>query len=942
MKRLLNFAAGMLLLGLAPAEAALGADAAGKRFSAEDIDFFEKEVRPVLAANCLSCHGTQKQEGGLRLDTREAILRGGDSGPAAVPGNLQESRLVQGIRRIGDLQMPPASALRPNAVTAISKWVELGLPWPDGIDKAVKAGDAWKVHWAFQPVAQVPLPDVTAAGNSRSDSPLDRFVHAKLQEQQLVPSPIAERRVLIRRAYFDLLGFPPTPEEMEAFLGDDSADAWPKLVDRLLASPRYGERWGRHWLDVARYADNKGYVFFEEKSYPWAYTYRDYVIRSLNADKPFDRMILEQLAADQLDLGEDKGALSAMGFLTLGPHYMGNVHDIIDDRIDVITRGLMGLTVTCARCHDHKYDPIPTADYYSLYGVLRSSSEPLVLPEFLPPPTEGEDYPKFQFELAARQAKLDEFVKQKHAEIVGGARTRAAEYLLAADAARKKPAVEDFMLLADPGDLNPAMIVRWQNYLEKTKSAPHHVWLPWHELAELPTEQFSERATAIVARLAKGEAAGGEALVRPVHPLIIKALTEKPHTSLSDVATIYGDLLKQIDAKWQAELLRASQAKEPLPQRLADDAEEELRQELYGDTAAANIPLLFGWGFLTLLPDRAAQGIYQGLLKNVETWLMTAPAAPPRAMVLVDDELYQPRIFLRGNPYRPGDTVPRQFVAVASSNRQPFTHGSGRLEMARAIVDPTNPLTARVLVNRAWAWHFGTGLVRTPSDFGLRSDPPSHPELLDYLATDMVGHGWSLKRLHRQMLLSATWQQSSLESEASLSADPENRLLGRMNRQRLDFEALRDNLIAVADGLSSQIGGPSAQLLDGNFNPRRTLYSSIDRQDLPGLFSVFDFPSPNASSPQRENTTISPQALYLMNGPLMGRVVERLLSRPDVASLKNPAEKVQRLYAVIYQRQPDETERQLASAFLGELPSEARWNQFTQALLLGNEFVFVD
>ena len=920
------------VLVLAPLLGAGWAQAAdpAKGFSPEQLDFFERQVRPLLAANCLSCHGPQKQEGGLRLDTREAVLKGGDEGPAAVAGNAKESRLVQAIRREGDLKMPPASPLRPEVVAVLTRWVELGLPWPEGVP--VKAGDAWKVHWAFQPVTKVAAPVVVGG-----EGPLDKFVIAKLHESKLSLSPAADKRTLIRRAYFDLLGFPPTYEEVAEFEQDQSPDAWSRLIDRLLASPRYGERWGRHWLDVARYADNKGYVFFEEKNYPWAYTYRDYVIRSLNEDRPFDRFIVEQLAADQLDLGDDKRTLTAMGFLTLGPHYMGNVHDILDDRIDVVTRGLMGLTVTCARCHDHKYDPIPTADYYSLYGILRSSREPLVLPEFVPPPTvfDGEDYPKFLFELNRRQQKLDAFVSEKHSAIVNGARTRAAEYLLAADAARKKPAVEDFMILTDPGELNPAMIVRWQNYLEKTKSSPHPVWQPWHVLADIPAEQFSEKAPGAIALLSKGETIS-------VNPLVLKGLTEKPAASLSDVAVVYGELFKKIDANWKEQLKQAGEKNQPPPTHLADNAEEELRQELYAEGCPANIPLLFGWGFLTLLPDRASQGVYQGLLKDVETWLMTAPAAPPRAMVLVEDDPYEPRIFLRGNPYRPGDHVPRQFVAVANKDRKPFTQGSGRLEMAKAIVEPGNPLTARVLVNRAWLWHFGAGLVRTPSDFGLRSDPPSHPELLDYLASDLVSGGWSLKKVHRQMLLSATWQQQSLDRPDGITADPENRLLWKMNRQRLDFEATRDALVAVTGQLGSRIGGKSEDLLGGNFIPRRTMYSFIDRQDLPGIFSVFDFPSPNASSPQRDLTTVSPQALYLMNGPFLKQISERVLARGEIASLPDKPGRIERIYQVLLQHPPDESERKLADDFLGPMPTAVELERLIQALLMSNEFIFVD
>ncbi|HUE73843.1 MAG TPA: DUF1553 domain-containing protein [Pirellulaceae bacterium] len=913
------------------------------------LDFFEKHVRPVLVTHCLECHGEKKQESNLRLDSRSGVLKGGDIGPAAIPGKPAESQLVSAVKRDGDLQMPPVAPLKPEEVAALAKWVELGLPWPE--QSAVnRAEDAWKSHWAFQPVVQPPLPvasDPSLA--SWPKTPVDLFILEKFNVAGLSPSPAAERQMLLRRASFDLTGLPPTFEDVAAFEQDASPDAFERQIDRLLASPRYGERWARYWLDVARYADNKGYVFFEEKNYPWSYTYRDYVVRSLNEDKPYDRFVLEQLAADQLDLGSDQRPLTALGFLTIGAHFMGNVHDIADDRIDAITRGLMGLTVSCARCHDHKYDPIPQADYYSLYGVLRSCVEPLVPPEFVSP-LAHEEYEYFATELAVRNARLEKFVRGKHAALVGGARTRVSEYLLAANTERKKPSTEDFMLLTDPGELNPAMIVRYRIYLEKTEARPHLVWLPWHLLAAIPEAQFSEQAPAAIAAMAKGETAAGEKLPVEVHSLVLKELIDKPPQSLADVAARYGDLFKRIDDAWQQQRSMATS--------LADANEEQLRQELYGEEVPANLPLTFGWGFLSLLPDRASQGEYQKLLKEVEQWLMTGPAAPPRAMVLLEGEKYDPRIFLRGNPNRLGESVPRQFVAIASRERKPFTSDSGRLEMARAVVSADNPLTARVFINRLWLHHFGAGLVRTPSDFGLRSEPPTHPELLDYLASRFVQEGWSVKRMQRWVVCSATYRQASeskvqgpkskvegdggQRSEVGGQKDLDNRLLSRMNRQRLDFESMRDAILSVAGELDGNLGGPPVKLLDGGFHRRRSLYAFLDRQDLPGVLSTFDFPSPNATSPQRDTTTVPPQALYWMNGPFVTEATTRLLGRVEIATAADPQTKITRLYETIFARQPTDDEKQLAAQFLGAAPTEDSWQQLAQALLMTNEFVFVD
>ena len=906
----------------------------GEELSPAEAEFFEKRVRPVLAEKCYSCHGAEKQELGIRLDSRDAVIAGGDAGPIVDIETPGESSLLAAIGYAGDVQMPPDGQLSADEIAALTRWVKIGMPWPRSSTPSVeKNDDAYKQHWAYQPIIDPPLPEVQDADWSRTS--IDRFVLARLEQAGLTPAPEADRKTLIRRATFDLIGLPPTPEEVAAFENDPSPDAYEKLVDRLLASPHYGERWARHWLDVARYADNKGYIFFGDKKYHWAYIYRDYVIRALNDDLPYDRFIVEQLAADQLELGEDKRPLTAMGYLTLGAQFSGNIHDIIDDRIDVVTRGLMGLTVSCARCHNHKFDPISAADYYGLYGVFRSSTEPTIPPTFEAPP-DTEEHRKFAAELAAKQQELDAFVTKKHTALVTSARKRAAEYLMAAHVKRHQPPTEDFMLLVEEGDLNPTMIQRWQSYLTRARKSRDPIWSIWHACAEIPADEFATSAAAIVEQHATDPA--------QAHPAVIEALRAAPPTSMSELAERYSNALNQVDGKWTALLKQAAEAKQPLPVELPVESDETLRLVFYGTQAPPDVPVRTGWGFLTLLPDRPAQAKYKKLLGEVEKHIAETAGAPPRAMVLLDaEEMYTPKVFLRGNPNRPGTDVPRHFPQfLTHQGDQVFQSGSGRLELAQAIVDPANPLTARVLVNRVWLNHFGSALVATPSDFGLRSESPTHPALLDHLAGEFMRDGWSLKRLHRRIMLSAVYRQQSHARDDGVAADPRNRLLWRMNRRRLDFESMRDSLLAVTGELEQTLGGPAVDIVKTPFMPRRTIYAFVDRMDLPELFRAFDFPDPAATSPQRDATTIAPQALYLMNHKFVGEVVTRIAARHDVAEVPDATLRIERLHQILFSRAPTEMELELAVEFLGAEPSQQQWREYIQALLMTNEFLFVD
>lgn len=910
---------GFAALGCAMASVAAGPMAQGPPASPEAIEFFEKQVRPVLAEQCYSCHGEKMQMAGLRLDSRAAVLKGSDAGPVLVPGDPEKSRLIQVVRYDGKVKMPPMGKLPAAAIEQLSAWVKMGAPWPDSPapaadpagEEAIRAARA--SHWSFQPVRRPPVPKVKNKAWVRS--PIDAFVLAKLEARGMTPAPPADRRTLIRRAYYDLIGLPPTAEEVAAFLLDKSPNAYEKVIDRLLASPHYGERWGRYWLDVARYADSKGYVFTEERRYPYAYTYRDWVVRAFNEDLPYDQFILQQLAADHLSQGEDRGALAAMGFLTLGRRFLNNPHDIIDDRIDVVTRGFMGLTVSCARCHDHKFDPIPISDYYSLYGVFASSREPKDLP-LLAPPQRTEAYLAYEKQLKEREEAVERFVAAKREEALAKARGQVADYLMAVHDLRGQAEDRRAFELARDRELSGVILRRWQSLLERAKESHHPIFAPWLAFAAIPEAEFAGRAPEVAAKVAAN--ADEKA---PLNPLVARAFAGEPPASLREVAHRYGALFAEVDREWRelldahtAKLAAANREGEPPPQTLDDLDQEAIRQLLYGMEAPTNVPA----DQLERLFDRAVRNELQALRREVDELKATSPEAPPRAMSLEDaPSPVNPRVFLRGNPNNPGPEVPRQFLRVlAGDQRKPFRQGSGRLELARAIASKQNPLTARVMVNRVWLHHFGAGLVRTPSDFGLRGEPPTHPELLDYLAWRFMADGWSIKKLHRLIMLSSTYRQGSAEHPRYALLDPENRLLWRMNRRRLDFEAMRDSLLFASGQLDRTLGGPAVEITTPPFSGRRTIYGFIDRQNLPGLFRNFDFASPDSHSPQRYVTTVPQQALFLMNSPFVIEQARALVRRLEIAAAGDPAERVRRLYRRVLGRSATEEEVALGVRFV--------------------------
>src|SRR3954470_19500562 len=457
------------------------------------FDFFERRIRPIFVERCYQCHSAQaeKLKGGLLLDTKEGVLKGGDTGPAIVPGNPEKSLLIKAVRYASeDLQMPPKNKkLSDEQIADLEEWVKMGAPDPRTGQAQVSKNSASK-HWAFQPIKNVPLPKVQ---NTRwIQSPVDAFILAKLEEKGVAPNPAADKRTLIRRATFDLLGLPPKPEEVDAFIADKSPEAFDHLIARLLDSPHYGERWARYWLDVARYADSKGYIFEEERRYAFAYTYRDYVIRAFNEDLPFDRFLIEQLAANLLPLGDDKRPLAALGYLTLGRRFLNSQPDIIDDRIDVVSRGMLGLTVSCARCHDHKFDPIPTKDYYSLYGVFASCNEPGNKP-LLGKASMPKEYPAYLEERKKRETELADFRETKRKETLSKLRGQVGDYLLAAHDAGQRAEMD---ALARERKLDPGIARKWKEYLKARKADA--VFSAWFALAELPKTNFEASAKATI------------------------------------------------------------------------------------------------------------------------------------------------------------------------------------------------------------------------------------------------------------------------------------------------------------------------------------------------------------------------------------------------------------------------------------------------------------
>jgi mono/diheme cytochrome c family protein len=877
----------LLLAGLALTGRLAGADAAP---TAAQLEFFEKEVRPILAENCYECHGPKKQKSGLRLDAKAFVLKGGEIGPVVVPGQPEQSRLILAVNHAKrkDVEAMPSEdkKLSPKEIAALTEWVRQGLPWPATGQPEI--ADPRK-HWAFQPVANPPPPAVADQARVRND--VDRFVLAKLEAAGLTYAPEAPKETLIRRAYFALWGLPPTAEETARFVADRDPQAYDKLVDRLLAAPAFGERWGRHWLDVARYADTKGYVFEEERRYAYAYTYRDWVVGAFNRDLPYDRFLKLQLAADALVAGEDTRDLAALGFLTLGRRFLNNQQDIIDDRIDVVMRGTQGLTMGCARCHDHKSDPLPSTDYYSLYAIFNSSEEPKDKP-LLKPFTPTKDSEEFERELATKEAKVVEFRTSRRDGSFSAAKTAAYLGVLRRSLAEAK--FDDAQEAKRLG-LYPPILAGWKKTLKPRLVATDPQFGLWARLAGTPDDAFKTRLAAEL--LAKS--------ANPLDPALAAALAKKTPAKFDELLATYGELLATA---------RGNAAAELKPWRDAIEAAN-------GPTAPTAEALVPSYVVADAQKHRA-------LIREVEAF-KASPKSPPRAMALVDKA--QPVngvVFLRGNAGRPGKNVTRHYLEILAAGGKPtdFKKGSGRLELADAIANAANPLTARVMVNRTWDHVFGQPLVETPSDFGVRTAAPTNPALLDALAARFVAEGWSTKKLIRSLVTSAAFRQSSETQPQGLAKDPENRLLWRMNRRRADFETLRDSILAVSGQLEPKLGGQPFDLVANFGTPRRTLYALIDRQNLPAVFRTFDFANPDYHVARRNQTTTPQQALWMMNHPFARQQADLIAAQLPAAAPDE--QKVGRLYRAILGRDPKPGETKQALAYVTDVrlaPAPAAW-----------------
>ncbi|HEU0124506.1 MAG TPA: PSD1 and planctomycete cytochrome C domain-containing protein [Bryobacteraceae bacterium] len=824
----------------------------------KDAAFFEARIRPLLAKHCYACH-SQTAMAGLRLDSRSAILHGGKSGPAVLPGQPDQSLLVQAVEHThGRLRMPPKGKLEAGELQSLREWVASGAEWPE------EKGGEKKPLWSLRPIRK------PKGGN------VDFFITAKLREEGLTQGPLADKRTLIRRVTFDLTGLPPSPAEVRGFLEDASPDAFAKLVDRLLASPHYGERWARHWLDLARYSDGAQGAR-DDDPYPNAFRYRDWVVQALNDDLPYNEFVRAQIAADQLP---GQKHLAALGFQALG--------ESDNDRVDVTTRAFLGFTVGCAQCHDHKFDPIPTKDYYSLLGVFKSSKvgeHPLVDAGVV------KRYKDAKAALAAKKEELNLFLDAQTKQTTDILASRTADYLMAAWTGKG-------------GDgLDAETLERWKKYLAVTKK-DHPFFRPWfgHE----------------------GQAAAGEmqAAIRAVLAEK-KALDDRNYVKLGGLEGMK-DTGKVIDT-------------------LVDSLPIE-RFYFWRDMASRPYKvedMNFGGGVYYYGPkdvarflDPRSQAYLELLRGEVKSLEAAVPPAYPFLHVLSDNEKpANTKVAIRGDTANLGEEAPRRFLrALCDGDPPAFQQGSGRLELANAIASETNPLTARVIANRLWAWHFGEGLVRSASNFGQLGDRPTHPELLDYLAARLIESRWSLKTLHREILLSHTYQLSSDASAGTaFQKDPDNRLYWRANvRERLDAESLRDAILAVSGTLDPTIGGAAQPLQDTL--TRRTIYGTVSRSQPNRTMALFDFPDANTSSEQRIVTVGPMQRLFFMNSPFVAAQAKALGVRLQKMGIGAA-------YELLYGRPATAMEVKLGEEFVrGE---DARWPQYAQVLLGAAEFTTV-
>jgi mono/diheme cytochrome c family protein len=1060
------------------------------------IELFENRVRPLLIERCVSCHGADRQSAGLRLDSAAGIGHGGRSGPILVPGDPDHSRLIAAVRYETDLKMPPTGKLAAADIETLANWIKMGAPWPQSpLAPSTPQSSPYGIHperrnfWAFQPVRRPKIPKVKQP--TWVKTPIDAFILAGLERQGLRPAQQADRRTLIRRATFDLTGLPPTPEEVQAFCADRSPDAWEKVVDRLLASPRYGERWGRHWLDVVRYCDSlDARGLGSEGDISEAWRYRDWVVNALNRDMPYSDFMMNQVAGDLLPnqssashattqtIAGQTPDLNVEGTVATGMLAIGNwgngdadkekiLTDIADDQLDVVSRGFMGLTIGCARCHDHKFDPISTKDYYGLAGIFFSTH---ILPK-LTPKGAGETPLRVPLITRADAARRDAYAAEireletrrkamaegAYREMARAMRPQAARYVLAAweyanrpddqaaktlpDYARQQGLQEyalrqwseylgwgDFRLMTQPiRDLagnggvqvwkgaadTPSLTVNtnaaartiqtftlpprsvcvhpgptsgvsvgWKSPVSGVVSLTGRVadadpacgdgiaWVveqqgragrvglaqgdfPNGGKQELAAGQGAERLERIEVHVGETvrlivlpkanhfcdttvvefeiKAVGTGKTWNLTHDLLDDPLQSNPHRdgygnngvwSFCDMGEVASNSPQASDAAlrtWRTTIATIGPLERGRAERAALDFAGSVK--LADDVS----PFL-----VRRREDEAALPVSRRQeLANLDGILTTLQKTPPPPVQYANAAqeggvpessqagFHDVHVHIRGSYLRLGDLVPRHFpVVLAGQQQPPITQGSGRLELARWLASPTHPLTARVMVNRIWQHHFGEGIVRTPSNFGYLGERPTNPELLDWLADRFVASGWSMKQMHRLILLSATYQQSAQASAKTLSVDPANRLNSRISRQRLEAEAIRDSLLAVAGKLDTTMGGAAVR----DFNtPRRSLYIMTIRSDRTGFGSLFDSADSTSSIDHRTSSTVAPQALYLMNDVFVLTQARALAARILKDAPQNDTARIQRLYPIVYGRPVTPAEIQVGLKLLAHM-----------------------
>ena len=896
--------------------------------AASSPDFFETRIRPILATNCYSCHA-DSQLGGLRVDSSEALLKGGGRGPAVVPGDPDKSLLITAVRQTDpNLKMPMGGKLKAAEVADLAEWVKAGAVWSKSTAPvAAHAPGKYVISqerrnfWSLVAITNPPVPAVKDTKWAKTD--IDRFVLANLEKQGLKPVPAANKRDLIRRATLDLTGLPPTPEEIAAFEKDTAPDAFAKVVDRLLASPHYGERWGRYWLDIARYGEDDyrslnpnptGY-----RPYPNAYLYRDWVVQAFNDDLPYDQFVKAQLAGDLMDPKVRYKMLPATGFLGLGPWYYDNGSNEVTraderhDRVDAVTRGFLGLTVACARCHDHKYDPIPQTDYYALAGVFYNT----IYEEYPAAPKKVvEDYMKLEDDLDLKQKIMQEESQNLSAELSRTLALQVSNYLQGVYDVAGKPK-KDMAQVVEQRKLDYELLERWIKYMGKVTDK-YKYKEPWQammkkggtpEEAKKLAEKF--QGDVLEAMLQKTDIDAQNKVIadKDVEGTKPKKRTDKPSNFVSNRDFNPGSWLRLLSLPEEQNNLWI----EVFQRELKDDDDPNV---MMGRQGNPGVLLFRGWGLQARVgPETQAR--IKSLQDDVDAARKKLEPHYPFIHGVKDSETpVNIPLAIRGNPENLGPEVPRHFLSVFSeADPDALTKGSGRLAVADDIVN--QPIAMRVMVNRIWKEHFDTGIVDTPSNFGQMGERPTNPELLEYLASTFVKDGLSVKKLHREIMLSSVYQPMGTQNdEADFAKDSGNRAYWRFNRRRMDAEQLRDAVLAVAGNLDDSIGGPSQDLTPAY--KRRTVYGKVSRYKLDSYLQTFDFPSPNISAEKRFTTTVPLQRLFLMNSDFMQIEAEELAKR--VAPEPDNKARIRKMYQLVYGRDPSEEETRLAIDYLHAEP----------------------